>query len=89
MTVTLGPEHEELIAKAMKTGAYQDPAEVIGRALEILDSETEWLHGQRAEIAAKIERAFLQFERGEIFSADEAQADMARRKAAWLSERKR
>lgn len=89
MTITLPPEHEELIAKAMETGAYQDPTEVIGRALEVLNSENEWLNDQRAEIAGKIEGAFEQFERGEFLTAEDAKADMAKRKSAWLRERQR
>jgi hypothetical protein len=42
----------------MQTGAYRNPGEVIGRALEILHSEDEWLLGRSADIAEKIERAF-------------------------------
>ena len=49
-------------------------------------SEDEWLHDHSAEIAEKVERAFGQFERGEFFSAEESQADMEKRKAAWLRE---
>jgi len=89
MTVTLRPEHEELVVKALETGAYKDPAEVVGRALEILHSEDDWLDSQKAGIAEKIERAFGQFEGGEFFSAEESQDDMATRKAAWLREKKR
>jgi len=88
MTITLEPEHEKLIAQAMRTGAYQNPNEVIGRALEILNSEDEWLHEHKSEIAERIDRAFGQFERGEFFSAEESRADMEKRKAAWLSERR-
>jgi Arc/MetJ-type ribon-helix-helix transcriptional regulator len=86
MTITLQPEHEKLIAQAMQTGAYQNPDEVIGRALEMLNSENEWLHDHQPDIAEKIERAFGQFERGEFFSADESKADMEKHKAAWLRE---
>jgi antitoxin ParD1/3/4 len=88
MTITLRPEHEKLIAQAMQTGAYQNPDEVIGRALEILNSEDEWLNDHKPEITEKIERAFGQFERGEFFSAQESQADMEKRKAAWLREQR-
>lgn len=84
MAITLRPEHEKLIAEAMQTGAYQTPDEVIGRALEALNSEDKWLHNHSTEIGEKIERAFGQFERGEFFSAEESQADMEKRKAAWL-----
>jgi Arc/MetJ-type ribon-helix-helix transcriptional regulator len=86
MPITLRPEHEDLIAKAMQTGAYRDPDDVIGRALEMLHSEDEWCDEHKEEIAGKIERAFGQFERGEFFSAEESRADMAKRKAAWRSE---
>jgi antitoxin ParD1/3/4 len=89
MTITLRPEHEKAIAQAIQSGAYQNPDEVIGRALEVLRGEDEWLHERRDEISEKIERAIGQFERGEFFSADESQADMERRKAAWLDEQRR
>jgi Arc/MetJ-type ribon-helix-helix transcriptional regulator len=87
MTITLQPEHEKLIAEAMQTGAYQDPNDVIQRALEMLRSEEEWLHGNRDGITEKIERAFSQFERGEFLSAEQSRADMEERKAAWLREK--
>jgi antitoxin ParD1/3/4 len=87
MTITLRPEHERSITQAIQSGAYQNPDEVIGRALEVLRGEDEWLQERKDEIAGKIERAFGQFERGEFFSPDESQADMERRKAAWLHER--
>ena len=89
MPITLRPEHEKLVAEAMQTGAYQDQHEVIGRALEMLHSEEEWLHDQKEEIAEKIERAFGQFDRGEFFSAETSRADMEKRKAAWLREQGR
>jgi antitoxin ParD1/3/4 len=89
MTITLRPEHEQLIAQAMKTGAYQNPDEVIGRALEMLHFEDERLQDHKQLIHEKIERAFGQFERGEFFSAEESRADMEKRKAAWLAEQKR
>ena len=89
MTITLRPEHEKAITQAIQSGAYRNPDEVIGRALEVLRDEDEWLHDRKDEIAEKIERAFRQFERGEFFSADDSQADMERRKAAWLNKQQR
>ena len=88
MTITLRPEHERLIAEALQTGAYQNPDDVIGRALEVLHSENEWLHDHKREITEKIERAFEQFERGEFLSAEESRADMEKRRAAWLAKQK-
>jgi antitoxin ParD1/3/4 len=66
MSITLRPEHEKVIADAIQSGAYQNPDQVIERALEVLRSEDEWLHNRRDEIAQKIDRAFDQFEIGEF-----------------------
>jgi antitoxin ParD1/3/4 len=84
MTITIRPEHERLIAQAIQTGAYQNPEDVIGRALEILRSEDEWLAEHKPAIGEKIDRAFGQFERGEFFSPDQSLADMETRKTEWL-----
>ncbi len=89
MTITLRPEHEQLIAQAIQSGAYQNPDQVIERALEVLRSEDEWLHDDKESIHGKIERAFEQFERGEFFTAEESRADMDKRKAAWLADQRR
>jgi antitoxin ParD1/3/4 len=83
MTITLKPEHEQLVAEALRTGAYQNPEEVIGRALEMLHSEDECLQNQKESIEAKIKRAFAQFERGEFLSPDASRSDMEKRKANW------
>jgi len=88
MTITLPPEHERLIAEAIRTGAYQNPEDVIGRALEMLHSEDEWLQDQKGLVEEKIERAFAQFERGEFLSAEESRADMTKRKAEWVAEQR-
>jgi hypothetical protein len=88
MAIILRPEHEKAIEQAIQSGAYQDPDQVIGRALEVLRAEDEWLYGHKDEIAEKIDRAFGQFERGEFLSSTESRADMERRKAQWLREQK-
>ena len=86
--ITLSPKHEDLIEQAMRTGAYEGPDDVIGRALEMLRSEEEWLQEHKTLIHDKIERAFEQFEKGEFFTAEKSRADMEKRKAAWLADRK-
>jgi Arc/MetJ-type ribon-helix-helix transcriptional regulator len=88
MIITLRPEHEHLIAEAMRTGAYQTPDDVIARALEMLHSEDEWLLDQKGTIEAKIERAFGQFERGEFLSAEDSRKDTEKRKGEWLAEQR-
>lgn len=88
MTVTIRPEHEKLIVRAIETGAYENADEVVGRALEMLNAEDEWLDEHVDLIGEKVERAFEQFDRGEFFSAEASLTDMEKRKAAWLAERK-
>ena len=85
MSITLRPEHEELVLQALRTGAYCNADEVIGCALELLLSEDERLHGNKDLIRETIERAFRQFENGEFYSAEESRADLDERKAAWLT----
>ncbi|MGO4883984.1 MAG: type II toxin-antitoxin system ParD family antitoxin [Bryobacteraceae bacterium] len=87
MSIRLGPEHEQLIAQAIETGAYRTADEVIERALGMLRFEEEWLPDQKDEITEKIARAFGRFDRGEYFSAKESRDEMGRRKAAWFRER--
>jgi Arc/MetJ-type ribon-helix-helix transcriptional regulator len=89
MTITLRPDQEETIAKAIESGAYQNADQVIERALEVLRSEDEWLHDSKDEIDRKIDRALKQFEEGNFYTADESRAEMERRKTAWLAARKR
>jgi antitoxin ParD1/3/4 len=88
MSIILRPEHEQVIAEAIQSGAYENPDQVIQRALEVLRSEDEWLHDRKDEISEKIDRAFAQFERGEFFSAEQSRADMDKRKVEWLSKQK-
>jgi Arc/MetJ-type ribon-helix-helix transcriptional regulator len=88
MTITLRPEQEKQIAEAINSGAYQSAEDVIARALEILRSEDDWLESHKAEISAKIDRAFEQFERGEFLSASQSREDMVRRKQEWLANNK-
>jgi antitoxin ParD1/3/4 len=80
MNITLRPEHEEAIAMAIQSGAYQNPEQVIERALEVLRSEDEWLRNNREAIDQKLDRAIGQFERGEFLTAEESRAAMEKRK---------
>ena len=60
MTITLRPEHEKAVTQAIQSGAYQNPDEVIARALEVR-AEDEWLSDQKEAIAGKIDRAFRSY----------------------------
>jgi len=89
MTITLSAEQEQLITQAMQAGGYQNADDVIARALEVLRAEDGHLHEHQSEVAAKIDRALDQFERGEFLSEDGSRLDMEQRKAAWLLDQRR
>ena len=81
MTITLNPDHERMITQALSTGAYQSPDEVIERALEMLNSQEQWLLENRAAIDAKIRRGLEQLDRGEGIPEEELDAHLAKLKA--------
>jgi Arc/MetJ-type ribon-helix-helix transcriptional regulator len=80
MTITLRPEQEQVIADALRSGVYQGPDDVINRALEMFDSQEEWLRQNRQTIDAKIRRGIEQLDRGEGIPEDELDAYLARLK---------
>ncbi len=41
MTITLRPEYEQIIARAIQSGVYQTPDQVIERALEALRGQSD------------------------------------------------
>jgi len=65
MSITLRPEHERAITQAIESGAYENPDQVIERALEVLRGEDDWLIENKDAINAKIERGLAQLDRGE------------------------
>ena len=67
MTIILPPEHDQLIAEALRSGAYQSSEEVIKRALELLHERDAWL----AESRAKIEEGYAAAQRGELIDSDQ------------------
>ena len=85
MTITLTREHEEVIADALRSGAYQSADEVIARALEILRDQEIWL----AQNRAKIEEGHAAAQRGELIDGDEVRADLQAKKRAWLAGQRR
>jgi antitoxin ParD1/3/4 len=89
MSIVLRPEHEKAITQAIQSGAYQNPDQVIGRALEVLRSEDEWLIDNKGAINEKIERAMAQLDRGEGIAGEGLRDRLEKRKAAWLAEQKR
>lgn len=82
MTITLRPEHEWLIAEALRSGSYRSADEVIERALELLHEQESWM----AENRAKIEEGYAAAQRGELIDGDQVRARLEARKREWLSQ---
>lgn len=81
MTIELKPNQENRIAKALRSGAYSSPDDVIDRALEALHEQDEWLLAHRQGIDAKIHRGMAELERGEGIPEDELDAYLERSRA--------
>jgi antitoxin ParD1/3/4 len=84
MTIILQPEHDRLIAEALRSGAYQSSEEVIKQALELLRERDAWL----AENRAKIEEGYAAAQRGELIESDQVRAQMEEKKRAWAAEQR-
>ena len=87
MAIDLKPEQQRVIDLAVGSGAYQNPAEVLDQALEIIREQLEledWMLEQRASVTAHIEQGFAQAERGELIDGDAAIAMLRKRRAERL-----
>lgn len=78
MTIILQPEHDRLIAEALRSGAYESSEEVIKQALELLHERDTWL----AESRTKIEEGYAAAQRGEPIDSDQIRAQMEEKKCA-------
>jgi len=86
VTIDLKPEHQRVIDLAVRSGAYQNPGEVLDQAFEIIREQLEledWMVKQRGAINAHIETGFAQANRGELIDGDAA-VEMLRQ---WRAER--
>jgi putative addiction module CopG family antidote len=85
MPITLQPQHERLIAEALRSGSYQNSDEVIQRALELLRDRDAWL----AESRTKIEEGYAAAQRGELIGPDQIRMQMEEKKRAWQAEQQK
>ena len=87
MVIELKPEQQRLIDLAVQSGAYQDPAEVVSQAFEIIREQLDlgdWMVEAREAVAAHIETGFTQAERGELIDGDVAVQMLRQRRAERL-----
>ena len=87
MTIDLKPEQQRVIDLAVRSGAYQNPGEVLDQAFEIIREQLDledWMLEQREEVAAHIAEGFAQSERGELTDGDAAVEILRQRRAQRL-----
>jgi Arc/MetJ-type ribon-helix-helix transcriptional regulator len=96
MTLTLDPNTEQSLQQELAAGRYQDPAELIAHALELVRAErtggqavdqamNDWLLRNRDAIDMALDESFAAKARGESYSPEEAEAILAERRAARIS----
>lgn len=87
MTIELNPEQQRVLDLAVRSGAYENPGEVLAQAFEIIREQLdleEWMLEQREAIAAHIATGFAQAERGELIDGDAAIGMLRQRRAQRL-----
>ena len=87
ISIELKPEQQRVIDLAVRSGAYQNPGEVLDQAFEIIREQLDfedWMFEQREAIAVHIETGFAQAERGELIDGDAAIEILRQRRAQRL-----
>ena len=90
MAIELKPEQQRVIDLAIGSGAYQDPAEVLDQAFEIIREQLDledWMLEQREAVASHIEKGFAQAARGELIDGDAVVEMLRQRRAERLKPR--
>ena len=90
MTIALKPEQQRVIDLAIRSGAYQDPGEVLDQAFAIIRDQfdfEDWMLEDRDAVATHIQTGFVPAERGELIDGDAALELLRRRRAETLDSR--
>jgi predicted transcriptional regulator len=88
MMIDLKPEQQRVIDLAVRSGAYQNPGEVLDQAFAIIREQLgfeDWMLEQREVVAAHIKTGFAQAERGELIDGDSAVEMLHQRRAEKLN----
>jgi Arc/MetJ-type ribon-helix-helix transcriptional regulator len=77
MSLALDPATEQRIQREVARGPYREPAELINRALDLLESQENWLLRNRDAIHERLADSMAQAERGEVHSSEEVRSLLA------------
>jgi len=88
MQFNIPPDLETLINRRLSSGGYTSVEDVLRRALQAQDAEESWTDEERRALSAHIEEGYLQAERGELISADQARHEIQTLKTDWRSSKR-
>jgi Arc/MetJ-type ribon-helix-helix transcriptional regulator len=88
MSVITDPAIEQRIEREMARGIYREPADVLNRALDLLESQEEWLLRDKDSIRETLEESWAEYQRGEFYAPDEVRARLAEDREARAAARK-
>jgi len=74
MPLALDPATEQRIQRELARGPYREPAELINRALDLLESQENWLTRNKEAINQRLEESMAQAARGQTYSPEQARA---------------
>jgi Arc/MetJ-type ribon-helix-helix transcriptional regulator len=74
MSLPLDPATEQRIQREIARGPYREPAELINRALDLLESQENWLLRNKDAIHQRLTESMAQATRGEVYSPEEVQS---------------
>ena len=75
MTLTLDAATEQPIQQKIELGQFRDPAEVIARALDLLNSEESWTEEENPTRTSTWQRAWLKWSVAKASPATNSQND--------------
>ena len=82
MPLALDPATEQRIQRELARGPYREPAELINRALDLLEAQQDWLLQNRDPINRHIDQGMAEIGRGEGIPGDQVKERLAQRRIA-------
>jgi putative addiction module CopG family antidote len=87
MEIRLSPQLEAAVARGIASGRYASAEEYVAEAVELLAERDGWREETLEETREKLEEAWQQAERGEVFTLEEVRDHMNEMKSKWRAAR--
>jgi Arc/MetJ-type ribon-helix-helix transcriptional regulator len=82
MSLVLDPQTEQRIQHKLAAGGYSEPAQLINRALDLLESEEAWSDDEKADLDQRLSESMGQIQRGEGIPGDQVRQVLAQLRLA-------